>query len=85
MAGQPGRKNRLTADGKLVICLFSRTGHDLKGLLRKGSTDEEILEMVSAIWKKRKDRYSDERLQALVTSTYDPKRHQKIEMITLGG
>ena len=76
---------RLTADGKLVTCLFSQVGHDLKALLRKGSTDEEILEVISGIWRKRKDRYSDERLEALLSSTYDPRQHKKIEMITLGG
>jgi cyclic pyranopterin phosphate synthase len=76
---------RLTADGKLVTCLFSQIGHDLKTLLRRGSTDEEILEVISGIWRKRKDRYSDERLEALLSSTYDPRQHKKIEMITLGG
>jgi len=76
---------RLTADGKLVTCLFSQIGHDLKTLLRSGSTDEEISEIISGIWKKRKDRYSDERLEALLSSTYDPKHQKKIEMITLGG
>ncbi len=77
---------RLTADGKLVTCLFSQIGHDLKALLRNGSTDEEISEVIAAIWKKRKDRYSDKRLEALLSSTgYDPRHHKKIEMITLGG
>ncbi|MCZ6624162.1 MAG: GTP 3',8-cyclase MoaA [Deltaproteobacteria bacterium] len=77
---------RLTADGKLVTCLFSQTGHDLKSLLRNGSTDEEILEVIAAIWNKRRDRYSDERLEALLSSTgYDPRGQKKIEMITLGG
>jgi cyclic pyranopterin phosphate synthase len=76
---------RLTADGKLVTCLFSHVGHDLKSLLRAGSTDEEISEFISSIWKKRKDRYSAERLEALLSSTYDPRHHKKIEMITLGG
>lgn len=76
---------RLTADGKLVTCLFSQVGHDLKGLLRTGASDEEILSVISAIWTKRKDRYSDERLEALLASTYDPRHHKKIEMITLGG
>lgn len=76
---------RLTADGKLVTCLFSQVGHDLKGILRNGSTDEAISEFVSGIWEKRKDRYSAERLEALRSSTYDPKHHKKIEMITLGG
>lgn len=34
---------RLTADGKLRTCLFSVREHDLKGLLRSGASDEEIL------------------------------------------
>ena len=76
---------RLTADGKLVTCLFSSVGHDLKALLRGGSTDQEISEFVTGIWKQRKDRYSAERLEAMQSSTYDPKQRKKIEMITLGG
>ncbi|MEK7378848.1 MAG: GTP 3',8-cyclase MoaA, partial [Candidatus Binatota bacterium] len=76
---------RLTADGKLVTCLFSSVGHDLKALLRGGSTDQEISEFVTGIWKQRKDRYSAERLEALQSSSYDPKQRKKIEMITLGG
>ncbi len=77
---------RLTADGKLVTCLFSQTGHDLKSLLRDGSTDEAILEVIALAWRKRRDRYSDERLEALLSSNgYDPRQRGKIEMITLGG
>lgn len=76
---------RLTADGKLVTCLFSHTGHDLKSLLRNGSTDEEILAFIRGVWQKRRDRYSDERLEALLSSGYDPRSQKKIEMITLGG
>jgi cyclic pyranopterin phosphate synthase len=33
---------RLTADGKLRTCLFSKEDHDLKFLLRGGASDEEI-------------------------------------------
>ncbi|MFB3062553.1 MAG: GTP 3',8-cyclase MoaA [Candidatus Binatia bacterium] len=77
---------RLTADGKLVTCLFSQIGHDLKGPLRNGSVDEEILELIASVWKAREDRYSDERLEAMQSPTgYNPKGHKKIEMITLGG
>ncbi len=77
---------RLTADGKLVTCLFSATGHDLKALLRNGATDEEIIEVISAIWRKRTDRYSDERLEAMNSARgYRAKDHRKIEMISLGG
>lgn len=77
---------RLTADGKLVTCLFSNTGYDLKAMLRAGASDDEIARLISALWSKRSDRYSDERLEALQSSRgYQPAAHKKIEMIRLGG
>jgi cyclic pyranopterin phosphate synthase len=76
---------RLTADGKIVTCLFSQLGHDVKKLLRGGASDQEITDFISAIWTRRTDRYSDERLQAMRSANYDPKSHKKIEMISLGG
>ena len=76
---------RITADGKIVTCLFSDVGHDVKAMLRNGTSDEEILKWLSAIWTNRSDRYSQERLQALQDARYDPKSHKKIEMISLGG
>ena len=76
---------RLTADGKLVTCLFSHVGHDIKTLLRSGVSDEGLLEFIGGIWQGRKDRYSADRLEALRESKYDPKSHKKIEMISLGG
>lgn len=76
---------RLTADGKIVTCLFSQLGHDVKARLRSGASDDEIGNFLSSIWQQRTDRYSVERLQALNTANYDPKSHKKIEMISLGG
>ena len=76
---------RLTADGKLVTCLFSSVGHDLKAPLRNGASDEELFDFIAGIWRVRNDRYSAERLEAMRCSAYDPKTHKKIEMITLGG
>ena len=76
---------RLTADGKVVTCLFSQTGYDVKTLLRGGASDDEVTEFLCSIWTARKDRYSAERLEALRTSNYDPKSHKKLEMISLGG
>ena len=77
---------RLTADGKLVTCLFSQQGYDLKTLMRSGATDAELLEVISAVWLQRKDRYSEERLSALHSPVgYDPTSHKKLEMISLGG
>ena len=77
---------RLTADGKLVTCLFSDQGHDLKSLMRSGATDEQLTGVISSVWSRRTDRYSDERLEAMKSPEgYQPKAHHKIEMITLGG
>jgi cyclic pyranopterin phosphate synthase len=77
---------RLTADGKLVTCLFSDIGHDLKSLIRSGATDDQLIDIISSVWSKRTDRYSDERLEAMNSPEgYQAKAHHKIEMITLGG
>ena len=40
---------RLTADGKLRTCLFSKEDHDLKFLLRGGATDREIGDEIHSI------------------------------------
>ncbi len=40
---------RLTADGKLRTCLFSKEDHDLKFLLHGGASDEEIVNEIRAI------------------------------------
>jgi cyclic pyranopterin phosphate synthase len=76
---------RLTADGKLVTCLFSQMGHDVKALLRNGTSDEDLMKFLSGVWRARRDRYSADRLEAMRSSHYDPKSHKKIEMISLGG
>ncbi|WP_299198687.1 GTP 3',8-cyclase MoaA [Thermocrinis sp.] len=72
---------RLTADGKLFTCLFASDGYDLKSLLRGGARDEEIRDFIVALWEKRKDRYSEERLE-LLEKGIKPK---KVEMFKLGG
>lgn len=71
---------RLSADGFLYTCLFATEGHDIKTLLREGQSDEEILKTVRAIWQRRTDRYSEERLN----QTTDLKK-KKVEMSYIGG
>src|SRR6266581_3880069 len=39
---------RLTADGKLRTCLFSKDDHDLRFLLRDGANDDEIRDFICA-------------------------------------
>jgi cyclic pyranopterin phosphate synthase len=76
---------RLTADGKLVTCLFSQLGFDVKSYLRSEASDEQLAAILGNLWQGRQDRYSQERLEAMRSATYDPKTHKKIEMISLGG
>ncbi len=77
---------RLTADGRLVTCLFSTYGHDLKSMLRSGASDAELRARIKSIWTGRTDRYSEQRLAAISsTDGYDPEAVHKLEMISLGG
>lgn len=71
---------RLSADGKLVTCLFASEGHDLRDYLRSGATDDELLDRIAQIWGARHDRYSEERLD-----NTDKKQIRKIEMSHIGG
>jgi cyclic pyranopterin phosphate synthase len=68
---------RLSADGKLYLCLFAESGHDLRKPLRKGATDEEIAETIRAIWRRRDDRYSE--IRSEMTGS------KKVEMSHIGG
>ena len=75
---------RLTADGKLVTCLFAENGFDLKTRMRQGASDAELSEVIRSIWTARNDRYSDVRWERLQSGEAYPAQ-RKIEMITLGG
>tara|TARA_B100001750_G_scaffold246262_1_gene268020 strand:- start:2353 stop:3402 length:1050 start_codon:yes stop_codon:yes gene_type:complete len=70
---------RLSPEGKIITCLFSNTGFDLKGPMRDGVSDKELRELICEIWNLREDRYSEER--ALMTKP----RTEKIEMHHIGG
>lgn len=76
---------RLTADGKLVLCLFADQSHDLKKMMRAGASDKDLLDFIRSVWSERKNRYSEERLEAMNSGEYQPGSHRKIEMISLGG
>jgi len=69
---------RLSADGKLHTCLFATAGHDLRGLLRGGASDQEITRHLRSIWTHRADRYSEVRT---ALSADQPK----VEMSYIGG
>jgi cyclic pyranopterin phosphate synthase len=73
---------RLSADGKLYTCLFAGAGHDLRGPLRAGSSDQALREQVAAIWTRRADGYSEQRTRR-TGRTQQVK--QKVEMSRIGG
>jgi cyclic pyranopterin phosphate synthase len=70
---------RLSTDGKLFLCLFARTGHDLRALLREANaSDAQIATVLARIWRARDDRYSE--LRGAATTG-----QEKIEMSYIGG
>ena len=69
---------RLSSDGRLFTCLFSSSGTDLKAPLRSGADDARLQEIISRIWQKREDRYSELRAQQIDTG-------DKVEMYYIGG
>lgn len=69
---------RLSAVGKLYTCLFAADGHDLMGLIRRGASDAELHERLTALWRSRRDRYSE-------TRTIESVLRPKVEMSHIGG
>ena len=69
---------RLSADGSLYTCLFATTGHDLRALVRDGSSDGDIAASIGGIWRERSDRYSELRSAAT-------RELPKVEMSYIGG
>ena len=74
---------RLSAEGKLYTCLFAAVGEDLKALLRSGAGDDQLTERIRSIWRRRTDRYSEERTAALRAGRFLPA--DKVEMFRIGG
>jgi cyclic pyranopterin phosphate synthase len=69
---------RLSTEGSLFTCLFAQSGHDLKGLLRAGASDDELRNEIAAVWQRRADRYSEIR-------TAETAKNKKVEMSYIGG
>ena len=72
---------RLSTDGKLFTCLFAGEGRDLRGPLRAGADDDEMLALIGALWGARADRYSEERFNLVSSGSL----RRKVEMYQMGG
>ena len=71
---------RLSSDGVFYTCLFAEHGTNLRGPLRDGATDEDLLGLMLRTWRRRDDRYSELRR---MPDAAQPLR--KIEMYYIGG
>lgn len=74
---------RLSTEGKLYLCLFARTGYDLRALLRQDCSDLQIANAIASIWQQRNDRYSELRGQSGEGDALS--QPPKIEMSYIGG
>jgi GTP 3',8-cyclase len=72
---------RLSSEGKFYTCLFATRGIDLRGPLRDGADDAELLRIIRGAWGARTDRYSELREEL----RRDPPETKKIEMYYIGG
>jgi cyclic pyranopterin phosphate synthase len=72
---------RLSTDGQIFTCLFANKGTSLRDPMRAGATDDELRDLITNIWGRRADRYSEERAAA----TPQMPRPAKVEMYQIGG
>jgi len=69
---------RLSADGSLYTCLYASKGTDVRGPLRAGATDADLVTLLASIWRARADRYSE--LRSAATASIP-----RVEMSFIGG
>ena len=72
---------RLSTDGKLYTCLFANYGTDLRGPMRGGASDDDLRDLITGVWGRREDRYSELRSNFTKLES-QPK---KVEMYQIGG
>lgn len=68
---------RLSPEGQLFLCLFAHQGYDLRSLLRQGASAMELAAAIRAIWRDRRDAYSEQRSVG--------QARPRIEMSYIGG
>lgn len=70
---------RLSPDGNLFTCLFGTQGLNLRDPMRAGASDDDLIQMLSQLWRRRTDRYSE--IRASLTEPVE----RKVEMYHIGG
>ena len=82
-------RSRLTADGMWYLCLYAVQGIDLRAVLRRGATVDELKALITRGWQARDDRGAEARLALGKRQAFVPvktlKKDPHLEMHTRGG
>ncbi len=71
---------RLSADGRLLNCLFAEHGTDLRAPMRDGVGDDALVAAIERAWGARGDRYSEQRAER-----WSRDGRRRLEMYQVGG
>ena len=82
-------RSRLTADGLWYLCLYARSGVDLRQMLRGGASASELAARISSIWQGRNDRGAELRAatghRGVLIGIEQLRQDPHLEMHTRGG
>jgi cyclic pyranopterin phosphate synthase len=73
---------RVSADGKLFMCLFANRSVDLRPMLRAGET-AQLTQLIASSWRARADRYSELRGARAIAGA--GRRYKVVPMSLVGG
>lgn len=74
------QRARLSADGRVLTCLFASSGPSLKERLRTQRDDAELIDWLAGLWAARDDRYSEQR-----AARSQGRGRRRLEMYQIGG
>jgi GTP 3',8-cyclase len=74
---------RVSADGKLFLCLFATDSFDLRRLVKSGCNANDLAGEIREVWRRRGDRYSEQREETRLVP--GKKRYPTVRMSLVGG
>jgi cyclic pyranopterin phosphate synthase len=82
-------RSRVTADGTWFLCLYARSGLNLRQALRGGASDEALADLIRLSWQRRADRGAEQRLalqrRTALADVAELREDPRLEMHTRGG
>ena len=74
---------RVSADGRMFLCLFAERGVDLRQWLTESTSPEALRDAIRSRWERRDDRYSELRTERLARN--GKKSYPTVRMSLVGG